>query len=113
MSILLRAQINRTENCPHQGIKSIKKKSKGSFDFQNIKHLRVVRWNDYSVFTLSPNHYGFEPVTQTKRWLNIDKRYVDIDQPHIVSQYNKCMGGTYRMDQEISQYFCSILSKNC
>ena len=102
---------NRIEKCPLEDIKSIKKKRRGTFDFQNSKNLKMVRWNDNSVVTFASNQHGIEPVAQAKRWSYNDKRFVEIDQPHVVSQYNKFMGGTDRMDQNLSQYRCSIRSK--
>ncbi|GFS34589.1 DDE_Tnp_1_7 domain-containing protein [Nephila pilipes] len=71
----------------------------------------MVRWNDNSNVTLAYNHYGFEPVAQTKPWSNIDKKFVEIDQPYTVVQYNKFMGGADRMDRNISQYRYSIRPK--
>ncbi len=60
-------RVNRTENCPLEDVKSIKKKSRGSFDFQFSKNLKMVRGNDNSVVILASNHYGIEPVAQAKR----------------------------------------------
>ena len=91
-------------------ILNLLKRRKGTFDFQNSKNLKMVRWNNNSV-TLASNHHGIEPVAQAKRWSYNDKQFVEIDQPHVVSQYNKFMGGTDRMDQNLSQYRCSIRSK--
>ncbi|GFT45574.1 putative piggybac transposable element-derived [Nephila pilipes] len=82
-------RVIRIENCPLEDIKSIKKKIRGSFDFQNSKNLKMVRWKDNSCITLASNHYGFEPIAQTKRWLNIDEKFIEIDQPNILSQYKK------------------------
>ncbi|GFT49958.1 piggyBac transposable element-derived protein 3-like [Nephila pilipes] len=86
-------RVNRTENCPLEDIKSIKKKSRASFDFWNSKYLKMVWWNDNSVITSASSHHGFEPVAQTKRWSYIGRKFIEIDQPHILSQNNKFMGG--------------------
>ncbi|XP_054724350.1 piggyBac transposable element-derived protein 3-like [Uloborus diversus] len=102
---------NRIENCPLEEIKSFKKRKRGSYDFRNAKNLSLVRWNDNSVVTLASNQYGVTPIVQAKRWSNAERKFIEIDQPFVVSQYNKFMGGTDRMDQNIAQYRCSIRSK--
>ncbi|GFT09860.1 DDE_Tnp_1_7 domain-containing protein [Nephila pilipes] len=61
-------RVNRTDNCPLEDIKSVKKKSTGSFDFQNSKNLKMFRWNDNSIVTLASNYYGFESVARMKCW---------------------------------------------
>ncbi|GFU26290.1 hypothetical protein NPIL_197571 [Nephila pilipes] len=67
--------VNRTQNCPLEDIKSIKKKNRSS-NFQNSKNLRMARWNDNSVVILASKQYSFEPVAKTKRWSNNDKKII-------------------------------------
>ncbi|GFT63148.1 piggyBac transposable element-derived protein 3-like [Nephila pilipes] len=106
-------RVNRSEHCPLEDIKYIKKKNRGSMEFQNSKNLKMVQWNENRIVLLTSNCYGFEPVAETNRWSNIDKRLLEIDQTYIVSQYNKFMGCADRMDQNISQYWSKNSRGDC
>lgn len=105
---------NRVEGCPLQSPASFKKTTRGTFEYmfdEKENNVLLVRWNDNNVVTLVSNVFGVKPLVKAKRWSNSEKKIVEIDQPNLIAQYNQCMGGTDRMDQNISSYRCSIRSK--
>ena len=70
-----------------------------------------MRWNDNNVVTLLSNCFGVQPVTQVKRWSASEKKHIQIPMPNLISQYNRFMGGTDRMDQNIAQFRINIRIK--
>lgn len=82
------------------------KAKRGDYDrmHDSSGHLTVVRWMDSKPVTLASNCHGVVPLMKAKRWSSAEKIRMEIDQPFIVSQYNKFMGGVDRLDQNIAQY---------
>lgn len=105
---------NRCEKCPLKNVALLKKEKRGTFEYmfdEKQNNVLLVRWNDNNVVTIASNVHGVYPLVKAKRWSNSEKKIIEIDQPNVVAQYNHCMGGTDRMDQNIGNYRCSIRSK--
>lgn len=104
---------NRVEKAPLKAVDKMKKEQRGSYDFctDQKSGIIVVRWNDNSVVNVASNSVGVNPITQVKRWSAAKKQKIMIDQPHLINKYNHGMGGTDRMDQNISQYRIGIRCK--
>ena len=104
---------NRVENCPITSVKRFKKLARGSeehrLDAQS--NIIVARWNDNSVVTMASNCHGVEPIGSVQRWSKAEGKVIDVPQPHLISKYNKNMGGVDRMDQNIGAYRISIWSR--
>ncbi len=104
---------NRTEKCPLKGSSKLKKERRGSFDYQKDVngHITLVQWHDNSVVTLASNCDCVLPTQNVSRWSKQQKERIQVPQPQMIAEYNKFMGGTDRMDQNISKYRMSIRSK--
>ena len=104
---------NRTEKCPLKEPSELKKASRGTFDYSLDRKsgMLAVRWNDNNVVTVLSNCFGIEPVTQAKRWSASEKKHVQITMPNMIAQYNRFMGGTYRMDQNVAKFRINIRIK--
>ena len=104
---------NMIEKCPITGVKEMKKKERGAYDYQydDQKKLLVCRWNDNSVVAVVSNVRGVFPLQKANRWSGVQKRHVEIDHPNSIKLYNSSMGGTDRMDQNIAAYRIGIRSK--
>jgi hypothetical protein len=101
---------NRLMGCP---LSDLTKAKRGSFDyrFDRSSHVVVVRWKDSSPVTMASNCNGVMPIGKARRWSNVDKARVEVDQPLLVSTYNKYMGGVDRLDQNIAQYRIRIRNR--
>ncbi|KAG5864505.1 hypothetical protein JTB14_030336 [Gonioctena quinquepunctata] len=66
---------------------------------------------DNSVVSAASTAYGVEPVTYCNRYSQQQKKKIRVVRPALFGQYNKYMGGTDRMDQNISYYRVSIRGK--
>ncbi|XP_050064316.1 piggyBac transposable element-derived protein 3-like [Aphis gossypii] len=86
---------NRIGNCKLKSVKLLGKECKGIFDFAfKIKNeICAVRWNDNSVVT--------------KR-----KKTVNVQQPNVIQDYNKNMGGVNLHDNAIENYRIRVKGKN-
>ena len=51
------------------------------------------------------------PLSTAKRWSRVEKKYVNIQQPHLFNSYNKFMGGVDKHDWLVSKYNISIRGK--
>lgn len=104
---------NRLQKCPLLDADKMKKKTRGEYDFRSdaASGLIVVRWNDNSIVNVASNHLGVRPLTSVSRWSSSQKKTVTIPQPALISHYNRGMGGTDRMDQNLNCYRINIRNK--
>ena len=104
---------NRMEKCPLKDVDKMKKEVRGTHDLRldTKSGMMAVRWNDNSVVNMLSNCCGVHPLNQVKRWSAAEKKFVQIPQPHLVSQYNRFMAGTDRMDQNIAHVRINIRIK--
>jgi hypothetical protein len=106
-------RVNRVEKCPLTDPKQMKKFARGHYDYRLDKssNIMLVRWHDNSVVTMASNCHGVNPIGKVKRWSAAHKRTIEVPQPQLFAAYNRGMGGTDRMDQNISTYRINIRSK--
>jgi hypothetical protein len=61
--------------------------------------------------TVISNGFGYEPAINVKRYSSAQKKIVNVKCPNAIVQYNKNMGGTDRMDEDVNHYRIEIRSK--
>lgn len=61
--------------------------------------------------TIISKEYGINPIKQASRYSVQEKRRTDINQPFLISQYNKYRGGVDLLDNNISNYRINIRGK--
>lgn len=71
----------------------------------------LVKWMDNNVVTVASTCHGINPTVQVKRYSQAEKKIVQVTQPRLIAEYNRCMGGTDMMDQQLSRYRISIRRK--
>lgn len=104
---------NRTEKCPLKSKKEMNKKPRGYYcsAVDKTENILAVRWKDNSIVTIMSNEFGTFPLQKAKRYSVQDKQKIDIDQPYLISQYNKFMGGVDILDKRVANYRISIRGK--
>ena len=72
---------NRTEKCPLEEAKLMKKKAKGEMDYKydTSNKLLVVRWNDNSIVTIASNCQSVEPVRKATRYCRVQRKKIQIE----------------------------------
>jgi hypothetical protein len=101
------------KDCPLTGKKEMQKKPRGSIDsivFQP-DNIILVRWVDNSVVTVASTGHGVEPVSTVQRYSQADKKVIPVSRPSLIGMYNKYMGGTDLMDENVSMYRIGIRGK--
>ena len=86
--------------------KTLKKKGCGTVDHvvDVNSGVAIVQWLDNNAVHLRSNYIGNELGTQAKRWDKKQKKFVYVDRPRIVEDYNQYMGGVDLMDMLLSTY---------
>lgn len=102
------------ESCPLLSKKEIKNVKRGYHDYALCidKGILVCKWVDNGVVSIASNNAGVEPIKSAKRYSQAEKKMIQVSRPAVFERYNMYMGGTDRMDQNISQYRISIRTKN-
>ena len=102
---------NRTEKAPLQEPTSMKKKPRGSFARLTDRDagITLVRWRENSIVTMASNCVGASPLKRAQRWSQAERKDIEIDQAHLIAQYNKNMGGVDQMDHNIGKLRPAIL----
>ena len=86
--------------------KDLKKSGRGSHDMlvTEDNKMAVVKWFDSKPIHLASSEFGTEPVGQCKRWSVQDKKYIEINRPSVVKNYNEKMGGVDLLDRVMAKY---------
>lgn len=71
----------------------------------------VCKWVDNSIVSLASNVNGVHPIDSVQRFSRKEKKFIQVQRPHIVSEYNKYMFGVDRMDENIDLYRISVRNK--
>lgn len=107
-------RINRIpKDIPLPGKQIMEKKGRGAFVSKISKEdgVIVVRWTDNAVVSVASTTYGVQPLCSALRYSKEQKKKIDVEQPYLISMYNKYMGGTDRMDQDLARNRISIRGK--
>lgn len=97
---------NRTKKCPIMTKQEMKKKDRGYSDhrFDKNNEILCVKWHDNSVVCLLTNFDTVEPFVKVNRYSKKEKAKVAVNQPRLIHNYNKNMGGVDKHDWLISKY---------
>ena len=89
--------------------KELKRRGRGSFDYRYDGLVYVAKWNDNSIVHVCSNYSTHEPVHKCKR--RVKGATLDVPPPHLMSAYNKGMGGVDLLDRLSASYRPSIRGK--
>lgn len=101
------------KNCLFSQANLIKKQDRGYFEQQTCSkaNVTIVKWLDNAVVTIASTCYGSKPVKKVSRYSRQQKKIISVPQPSLISNYNKFMGGTDLMDQNVACYRIGLRSK--
>ena len=98
---------NRTEPC-FFGV--TKKDERASYGYKSDGTVLFVQWKDNSIVTVGTNFRKVTPVDKVSRWVK-GKGKVSVDQPKVICEYNKGMGGVDLFDVLLGSYRPNLHSK--
>lgn len=98
---------------PLSGKKIFSKKQRGEYEciIEKNDGILYARWMDNSVVTAASSSIGVKPTNNVSRYSQKEKKKISVLRPLIIGEYNKYMGGTDLMDQNISTYRIGIRGK--
>ena len=101
------------KTCPIMSTKDMKKQERGSIDsvVNESNKISLIRWADNAVVTVASNIHSTNPTVRASRWSSKCKKTIQVNQPYVINAYNKFMGGTDRMDQNVNCYRVNIRMK--
>jgi hypothetical protein len=107
---------NRLEkSCTLRSSDSFYKCDRGEYDSVTGKFedtdIRVTRWKDNAIVTVASTLLGENPINTVRRWSKKDNKHIQVNIPHVIRVYNKNMGGTDRMDQNVNAYRIAVRGK--
>lgn len=90
----------------------IKKKERGFLDYKcSDEGVLITRWNDNSSVTVASTVHTVFPLGNVKRYSKEEKKYLSVPRPMVIAEYNKNMGGTDLMDENINRHRVAIRGK--
>ena len=91
----------------------MKKRQRGFYEFAQSQQENIVilRWVDNSLVNVASNCHGSQHTKNVLRYSQAEKKNIHITRPHVVGGYNKYMGGTDRMDENVAKQRIGIRSK--
>ena len=86
--------------------KDLKKKGRGFFDYvvEANSGVTSLRWFDNGLVQLVSNYVGNDLASQARRWSKKKGRFIHIERPSMVVEYNSHMGGVDLCDMLLSLY---------
>lgn len=93
--------------------KELKMKGRGSFDWRTdvTSNITVIKWQDNSTVQLASTYVNHAEGRKVRRWSTKDKKYVEIECPLMIQEYNQFMGGVDLCDMLLSLYRIKLRSK--
>ncbi|XP_069670940.1 piggyBac transposable element-derived protein 3-like isoform X1 [Periplaneta americana] len=104
---------NRMDGCPLQDTKLLQKSVRGSYDysFDINGEILFVKWNDNRSVTVASNFDVVEPVASASRWNRNARQKISVQQPLVIKNYNKYIGGVDHHDCLAGKYATAIRCK--
>ena len=93
--------------------KALAKRGRGSSEMivRQDHKVALVKWFDNKPILLLSASHGIHPVDQCRRWEKKEKKYIQIERPSVIREYNSKMGGVDLCDRMISFYRMKIRTK--
>lgn len=107
------ARANRLNKCPIKKDDLMKKENRGTYDYRFDKknEILALTWKDNNCVKVLTNHQTIHPLVTVQRYNKAEKKKCDVQQPHVIAQYNKYMGGVDKLDWHVNKYNVKIRGK--
>lgn len=100
------------KECTIMPCKDMKKLERGTFTYKcSDDGILVARWQDTGSVTVATTVHSVNPVGHVRRYSKKEKKYIMIPRPLLIGEYNKYMGGTDLMDENVNRHRISIRGK--
>lgn len=100
------------KDCSIMASKLLKKKPRGFYDSSTSSdNIVITRWQDNACVTVASTAHAVQPLARVKRYSRAEKKTVQLNIPGMIHEYNKYMGGTDLMDENVNRHRIAIRSK--
>jgi hypothetical protein len=101
------------KSCPLPTKYELKKRDRGTIFSTKMSetNIKITKWVDNAVVSVASTLFGKLPVASVSRYSRVERSRITIPCPSAIKEYNKCMGGTDRMDQNVNAYRIGIRGK--
>ena len=101
------------KSCPIRPKDSLAKCDRGTISFASDSKTNIViaHWKDNKVVTVGSNCHSIHPIGECRRYCRQSGQKISVSCPNVIKSYNQWMGGTDRMDQNVSMYRTNIKGK--
>lgn len=76
-----------------------------------VNGIQYIQWVDNSAIAVASTSSGVHPTSTVRRFSRKDKRFVNVERPNAIGDYNRHMGGTDLGDQNINRHRINIRGK--
>lgn len=101
------------KGCILKSDNTLKREGRGSYDYRTDvqNNVLIIKWFDNKCVHIITTYKHVEPVEKIKRWSTKDKKFIDVDRPAPIAEYNTHMGGVDLSDMLVSLYRTDIKSR--
>lgn len=97
--------MNRIADRQQVHFKEDRQMKRGDIDQRTLDDkIALVKWRDSKCVVMASNCTGGNRIEVVKRYDKPNKRYIDVDAPKVVTDYNRYMGGVDVLDQSMEYY---------
>lgn len=107
------ARVDRFRKPPFSNDKDLRKKGRGSSEeiISEDGEVILTKWLDNNTVVMASNYTATGIQDTCRRWDKTEKKYILIQRPQVIREYNTNMGGVDKMDFLITIYRTFIRSK--
>lgn len=89
------ARVNRFSNPPLMDNKQMARKERGYAEecVSGDGDVVLCKWKDKRSVIMASNFLSIGECDKVKRWSKTERRYIDVERPEIIKEYNNTMGG--------------------
>ena len=95
---------NRLHDAPLQKKTILKKKERGSIEYCSDGVVTTCSWVDNKPVFVISNHIGVNPTQPKQRFSQKEKKYIQVQCPNMIVNYNDTMGGVDQFDSALADY---------
>ena len=96
---------------PKGTLGDLSKSDRGEFRCASDGDIVTCKWKDCNTVCLASNFETTTPVSKCKRWSKGAKEKIEVNQPKMITAYNKHMGGVDLLDKIVGLYRVRIYFK--